>query len=257
MVEGGLMDIQRAHGQSDRRLRVCIVAPPDHPVDPVVGALAAGDLEMVTASSIAAAAAAAADAYILDLDGFARGGPGRTASAVDPAIVAELRAVTPAAIVALSHRDDPQLRVGCFAAGADDYLCHAWSLGDLGPRVRLRARSVAGTVSGSASTVTALPLVAMSPDGHAILVRDREVPVTPRERDLIALLIAHPGRLFTRDDLLTSVWGDAWTSDGIVTEYVRRLRQSLKPHGADGCLVTRHRYGYLWDPQRMTGGADR
>jgi DNA-binding response OmpR family regulator len=250
------MDIQRERTQSDSRLRVCIVAPPDHPVDPVVGALAAEDVEMTTAPSIAAAAAVAADAYVLDLDGFARGGSGRRVPTVDPALVAELRAVTPAAIVALSRRDDPQLRVGCFDAGADDYLCHAWSLGDLASRVRLRARAVAGAVDRPASAVTAVPPVTMTPEGHALLVRGREVPVTPRERELIALLISHPGRLFTRDDLLTSVWGDAWTSEGIVTEYVRRLRRSLKPHGADGCLVTRHRYGYLWDPQRMTGDTD-
>jgi DNA-binding response OmpR family regulator len=72
--------------------------------------------------------------------------------------------------------------------------------------------------------------------------------LTAREYTLFAHLMAEPRRVFTRDQLLGDLWGSSWRSDGIVTEYIRRLRRHLANHDLANCLVTRHGFGYSYNP---------
>ena len=82
----------------------------------------------------------------------------------------------------------------------------------------------------------------------AITVDGRPMVLTAREYSLLAHLMAEPRRVFTRDQLLGDLWGSSWRSDGIVTEYIRRLRGHLANHGLANCLVTRHGFGYSYNP---------
>jgi DNA-binding response OmpR family regulator len=67
---------------------------------------------------------------------------------------------------------------------------------------------------------------------HAAQVDGRAVELTPKEFDLLALLVRNPGRAFARDYLIEKVWGyDAEGSDRTVDTHVLRLRKKLGPHG--------------------------
>ena len=62
-------------------------------------------------------------------------------------------------------------------------------------------------------------------------VRDKSVPMTRKEFDLLAFLAASPGQVFSREDLLERVWGstEEWQGRSTVTEHVRRVRLKIEP----------------------------
>ncbi|MFM9135889.1 MAG: winged helix-turn-helix domain-containing protein [bacterium] len=73
------------------------------------------------------------------------------------------------------------------------------------------------------------------------------VPMSAREYTLLHYLASRPNVVFTREALLLAVWG-SWRTEGSVTEYVRRVRMLLEPHGIGRCIVTRKGFGYAFDP---------
>lgn len=74
------------------------------------------------------------------------------------------------------------------------------------------------------------------------------VPMSAREYTLLHYLASRPNVVFTREALLLAVWGSSWRTEGSVTEYVRRVRMLLEPHGVGRCIVTRKGFGYAFDP---------
>ena len=73
--------------------------------------------------------------------------------------------------------------------------------------------------------------------------------LTTREFDLLAHLLAHPGEAFSREQLLSAVWGWEYGDLSTVTVHVRRLREKVEPHpGQPTRLVTVWGIGYRWDP---------
>ena len=81
------------------------------------------------------------------------------------------------------------------------------------------------------------------------------VPMSAREYALLRELAAHPDVVFSRAELLRSVWGSTWRTEGSVTEYIRRLRILLEPTGIGECIATRKGFGYSFDPEpAMAGG---
>lgn len=96
--------------------------------------------------------------------------------------------------------------------------------------------------------VTAADVLRIDVGQRAINVDGQPMVLTAREYGLLAYLMAEPRRVFTRDQLLRDLWGSSWRSDGIVTEYIRRLRGHLANHGLANCLVTRHGFGYSYNP---------
>lgn len=78
-----------------------------------------------------------------------------------------------------------------------------------------------------------------------------QVNLTMREFDLLAHLMAHPDRAFTRDELLDQVWGWNYGDKSTVTVHVRRLREKIEADpAAPTRLMTVWGVGYRWDPSR-------
>jgi len=135
-------------------------------------------------------------------------------------------------IIMLSARDREMNVVTGLDAGADDYLGKPCSVAELEARVSsvLRRISRAYVVSAGGQPV-----------GHAGLeVRDHriacggvEVVSGGREYDLLALLIAHRGRVMSTGDLMDRVWGPDWTGSPVVlSSAVGRIRKRLEAAGA-------------------------
>jgi DNA-binding response OmpR family regulator len=77
----------------------------------------------------------------------------------------------------------------------------------------------------------------------------RELALTVREFDLLAFLLAHPHRAFTRAELLERVWGWSFGDQSTVTVHVRRLREKVEPDAATPRrVVTVWGVGYRYDP---------
>ncbi|MDQ3756527.1 MAG: EAL domain-containing protein [Actinomycetota bacterium] len=91
----------------------------------------------------------------------------------------------------------------------------------------------------------------VDPIGRIVTLGGRRLNMTPKEFDLLAFLVAHPGVAFTRAELLEEVWSSSpeWQGAATVTEHVHRLRAKITQGGDPaGRLVTVKGSGYRFDP---------
>ena len=81
-----------------------------------------------------------------------------------------------------------------------------------------------------------------------VFVRDKEISLTSREFEVLELLAAHSGKVFSRDELLTDIWGDEYPGDvRTVDVHVRRLREKLESNPSEPRYVrTKWGSGYYF-----------
>ncbi|HET9015098.1 MAG TPA: response regulator transcription factor [Thermomicrobiaceae bacterium] len=161
------------------------------------------------------------------------------------------RHVTP--ILMLTARSTELDKVLGLELGADDYVTKPFSLRELQARVTAVLRRVEMLRASSRTEEVAAPVVddrlRIDPTARSVLADGRAVAVTPREFDLLHLLAANPGRVFSRDYLLDRLWGDDYEGgDRTVDTHVLRLRRKLGGSGsvADR-LVTLWGVGYKYE----------
>jgi two-component system KDP operon response regulator KdpE len=158
------------------------------------------------------------DVIVLDL-----GLPDRDGAAVIRRVRRE--ATTP--ILVLSAREAEAAKVGALEAGADDYVTKPVGMPEFLARIAAllrRASRPAADVNG----MLVLGSVRLDPLRRAVTVKDRPVELTPREYELLKVLMSHPGRVVTTGRLLRAVWGTAYADEShYVHVYVSRLRRKL------------------------------
>jgi DNA-binding response OmpR family regulator len=141
-------------------------------------------------------------------------------------------------VVVLSARGDEEDRIVGLEVGADDYLVKPFSPRELVLRVQgllRRDEQLKGTNLLPRKVVRG-PLTVDTGSRTATLNGD-PVGLTPREFDLLAFLVAHPGQAFGRRDLLRRVWGWDFGDDSTVMVHVRRLREKVEVDPSDPQLV--------------------
>jgi two-component system KDP operon response regulator KdpE len=126
--------------------------------------------------------------------------------------------------------------VEALEAGADDYVTKPFGTAELHARLRAVLRRAAGPAADAAGRVTTGPLT-LDAVRHEVRVGDRRVELTPREFEVLRVLLAHPGRLVTRGRLLRAVWGEAYSGeDHYVHVFVSQIRRKLAAADPDGAL---------------------
>ena len=108
--------------------------------------------------------------------------------------------------------------------GADDYVTKPFGMMELVSRIRAVLRRAAPDEDAPLY----LGPIMLDPRRHRVEVAGSEVALTVKEFALLELLMAHPGQVFTRDQLLTRIWGyDAAVETRTVDVHIRTLRQKL------------------------------
>jgi len=136
----------------------------------------------------------------------------------------------------LTARSEEVDRVLGLEVGADDYLTKPFSIRELLARVRAMLRRVellrvARPVEGDPPILVDGPL-RIDVGQHLVSLDGRPLELTPKEFDLLALLVRNPGRAFSRDYLVETVWGYEYGGfDRTVDTHVLRLRKKLGPIG--------------------------
>ncbi len=163
-------------------------------------------------------------------------------------VVSAIRREAATPIVILSGRYEEHEKVEALDRGADDYVTKPFGVDELRARIRVALRRAAGPAGDQAGRVTAGPLV-LDVAGHAVRIGGRALDLTPREFELLRVLLTHRGRVVTKGRLLRAVWGEAYQGeDSYVYVHVSQLRRKLAAadpdHRLDGLIVTEPGVGY-------------
>jgi two-component system, OmpR family, phosphate regulon response regulator PhoB len=150
-------------------------------------------------------------------------------------------------VIVLTARDDLSDRVTGLRLGADDYVTKPFAPQELAARVAAVLRRTTAP-QHDAATFGRLRI-----DRHArkVDVAGQAVTLTRREFDLLAELCGQPGRVFSHEQLLRSVWGSStdWQVSATVTEHIHRLRRKLEEDPTQPRhIVTVRGVGYRFEP---------
>jgi DNA-binding response OmpR family regulator len=157
---------------------------------------------------------------------------------------------TPLPVIMLTALSEESDRVLGLENGADDYVTKPFSPRELTLRVQAVLRRA--RAAGEAVTVSQQPVRSgrLEVDVAARRARSdgRELELTVREFDLLAFFVRHPGKAFTRAELLEQVWGWSFGDQSTITVYVRRLRDKVEQDPATPAqLQTVWGVGYRWE----------
>lgn len=134
----------------------------------------------------------------------------------------------PVPVILLTARSEEGDRLAGLRRGADDYVVKPFSPAELVARADAVLRRVSRAAEPEGRVIAHGPL-RIDPNARAVTVDDRPVSLTALEFDLLHFLAQRPGWVFTRDQLMESVWGHTFFTDtGTVTVHVRRLRAKLE-----------------------------
>jgi len=148
-------------------------------------------------------------------------------------------------VVMLTARGEEADKVRGLGGGADDYVTKPFSPTELIARVRALLRRAQPDLS--AETLTFADLT-MDLAAHRVSRDGRAVHLGPTEYRLLHYLLRHPGRVFSREQLLDAVWGrDVYVEARTVDVHIRRLRKALNGKGETDLIRTVRAAGYALD----------
>ena len=160
------------------------------------------------------------------------------------AIIRQIRREAATPILVLSARGDEHDRVTALEQGADDYLTKPFGLAELRARIAALLRRAAGPLADAGGLLTVGP-VTLDVARREVHVAEQLVELTPREYELLKVLLGRAGSVVTRGRLLRAVWGAAYSDEShSLHVYVSRLRRKLAAAGAGELIVAEPGVGY-------------
>jgi DNA-binding response OmpR family regulator len=196
------------------------------------GVVAAGD----AASAIAALDARGVDCVVLDV--MLPGGSGFD-------VCKRIRERSDVPLLFLSARGEDHDKLRGLALGADDYIVKSATPAEVVARVKAVLRRAG---NGRSTALRRFGALEIDLAAHEVGVDGRQVALTAREFELLALFAEHPRQVLTREQIFERVWG-SWGDRSAVSVYVRKLRDKLERDPGDPrLLVTVWGVGYRFDP---------
>ncbi len=142
----------------------------------------------------------------------------------------QLRKTSDVPILMLTARDEEVDRVSGLTLGADDYVVKPFSPRELVARVKAILRR--GRLKGSSDKpILSQGDLVLDPEKRKVTVRGRPVSLTPHEFTLLKALMTSPGKVFTRDELLSRLYpaDEVIVVDRVVDVHIGKLRQKIEP----------------------------
>ena len=149
-------------------------------------------------------------------------------------------------VIMATARGEEYDKITGLDSGADDYLVKPFGMMEMVSRVRAVLRRSGG--GESAQKLLTLGSLALDPASHTVTVNGQAVTLTLKEFEILRTMMAKPGVVFTRDRLLSEVWGTDYDGETrTVDVHIRTLRQKLGDAGA--MIGTVRGVGYRMEAQ--------
>lgn len=147
-------------------------------------------------------------------------------------------------IIFITAKDTENDTVTGLNLGADDYISKPFSLREVLARVKAVLRRTAAPQLKN--EVLQYKGLAVDIAKKKVTIDGTEVPLTKKELEIVLLLLQHPGRVFSREDILSQVWhDDVYVLDRTIDVNITRLRKKMGDYGKQ--IVTRLGYGYCFE----------
>ena len=140
-----------------------------------------------------------------------------------------LREFTDVPIIFVTAKGTIEDIVHGLSLGADDYLVKPFNHTELISRLMTCLRRSAKQAKDESNSLFPAASMTLDCDRHEMLIGNRTVFLTPKEFEILRLMIHHAGKVLSVDTILTKVWGSAWVGEpDLVKQYIYRLRQKIE-----------------------------
>lgn len=151
-------------------------------------------------------------------------------------------------IVIISEKDKDIDKILALEYGADDYLSKPFNVLELKARIKAILRRVNTKELNIMDKVIKIDDFEINTLGRKLTIGDRKINLTAKEFDLFLLLATHPGKVFTREELLEIIWGYEYFGDlRTVDVHIRRLREKIEKDASQAeYILTKWGVGYYF-----------
>ena len=151
-------------------------------------------------------------------------------------------------IIMLTAKGEEIDRILGLELGADDYIVKPFSPREVLARIKAVLRRFEEKTEAPDKSVVRLPQLEVSLDNYQVKIMGQVVPCTPKEVEILYMLTSAPGQVFSREQILSRVWGyDYFGDTRTVDAHIKRIRQKLPAEGVKWALRTVYGVGYRFE----------
>ena len=164
-------------------------------------------------------------------------------------VLQQIREFSSVPVIMLTAKGEDMDKILGLDYGADDYITKPFNILEVKARIKaiIRRNKIRSRHLESGNRVTVRDLT-LDRDSRRVFISDEEVNLTTKEFDLLELLVTNPGRVYSREELLSIIWGKKYPGDvRTVDVHVRRLREKIEENPAIPVYVcTKWARGYYY-----------
>ena len=158
----------------------------------------------------------------------------------------QIREFSDVPIIMLTAKGDDMDKILGLEYGADDYITKPFNILEVKARIKAIIRRTGRTAE--VDKMMTFGDLKLNEEYRRVFIKDREINVTSREYELLELLASTPGKTYTREELLETIWGRDYPGDErTVDVHIRRLREKLESNPSEPRYVrTKWGAGYYF-----------
>ncbi len=160
----------------------------------------------------------------------------------------QIREFSDVPIVMLTAKGEDMDKILGLEYGADDYITKPFNILEVKARIKAIMRRTTKTAAPEKAKVVQVGELKLDCESRRVFSGSKEINLTAKEFDLLELLVFHPNKVYSRENLLNIVWGYEYPGDvRTVDVHIRRLREKIEPHPSEPRYVhTKWGVGYYF-----------
>jgi len=161
-----------------------------------------------------------------------------------------IRELSNVPIIMLTAKGDDMDKILGLEYGADDYITKPFNILEVKARIKAIMRRSGGSSVKEEPSLVENGDIRMDRDSRRFYINDQEINLTSKEFDMMLLLVTNPNKVYSREALLTAVWGEDYPGDArTVDVHIRRLREKIEKNPSEPRYVqTKWGVGYFYKP---------